>query len=114
MAQDTSPTLVCHLDDIPEKGARRVPTAAFEVALFRTSDGSVFALRNECPHKKGPLSEGIVHGHSVTCPLHNWVIDLKTGQAMGADEGCTHALKVTVGEDGKVYVALPALEGAAA
>lgn len=114
MATDPEFTLVCHTDDIPEKGARRIHTQAYEVALFRTSSGEIFALKNECPHKKGPLSEGIVHGHAVACPLHNWVIDLKTGKAQGADEGCTPALDVSVDETGNVYLAIPRVAEAAA
>lgn len=75
------------LDTIPQRGARVVKTAMGCVALFRTGADEVFALEDRCPHKGGPLSEGIVHGSSVTCPLHNWVFSLETGQAQGADEG---------------------------
>jgi nitrite reductase (NADH) small subunit len=64
-----------------------VPTPQGDIAVFRSGDGQVFALRDRCPHKGGPLSQGIVHGHAVTCPLHNWIIDLATGQAAGADRG---------------------------
>ena len=87
------------LDDIPREGARVVRTAAGCVAVFRTADDAVFAIDDACPHKGGPLSEGIVHGHSVTCPLHNWVISLETGKALGADVGETrsHRLKVEAG-----------------
>lgn len=82
--------------DIPPQGARRVQTGYGELAVFRTTDNRFFALENSCPHKKGPLSEGIVHGDRVTCPLHNWVIELSTGDVVGPDEGCatTVALKV--------------------
>ncbi|MDQ1899701.1 nitrite reductase small subunit NirD [Paracoccus sp. WLY502] len=75
------------LDDIPRQGARVVKTAQGCVAVFRTADDRVFAMEDRCPHKGGPLSEGIVHGTSVTCPLHNWVFDMNTGQAQGVDEG---------------------------
>ena len=87
------------LDDIPRQGARLVRTAQGCVAVFRTMDDRVFALDDRCPHKGGPLSEGIVHGSSVTCPLHNWVFDLNTGAAQGADEGRvrTHAVRVDQG-----------------
>ena len=87
------------LDDIPRQGARLVRTAQGCVAVFRTMDDRVFALDDRCPHKGGPLSEGIVHGTSVTCPLHNWVFDLNTGAAQGADEGRvrTHAVRVDQG-----------------
>ncbi|MEE9388218.1 MAG: nitrite reductase small subunit NirD [Paracoccaceae bacterium] len=78
---------IAELDDIPKRGARVVKTHLGCVAIFRTADDQVFAIDDSCPHKKGPLSEGIVHGASVTCPLHNWVIDLKTGLAQGNDVG---------------------------
>jgi len=76
-----------HIDDIPLNGARVVKTPVGCVGLFRTGPDEVFAASNRCPHKGGPLSEGIVHGQSVTCPLHNWVFDLNTGQAQGTDDG---------------------------
>lgn len=75
------------IEDIPVRGARVVKTKVGCVAVFRTSENEVFATSDRCPHKGGPLSEGIVHGQSVTCPLHNWVFDLNTGVAQGADEG---------------------------
>ncbi len=91
------------LDDIPLRGARVVKTAGGCVALFRTWDDRVYALDDRCPHKGGPISDGIVHGARVTCPLHNWVFDLATGEAEGADEGriATYDVKV---EDGRLLV----------
>lgn len=74
-----------HIGDIPLRGARKIKTAMGCVALFRTGTDEVYAAADTCPHKGGPLSEGIVHGQSVTCPLHNWVFDLNTGQAQGED-----------------------------
>ena len=71
--------------DVPRRGARRLPTPRGDIAIFRTGDGAVFALMDACPHKGGPLSQGIVHGQSVTCPLHGQIIDLATGFATGAD-----------------------------
>lgn len=76
-----------HIDDIPVRGARIVKTPVGCVAIFRTDEAEVFAASDTCPHKNGPLSDGIVHGKSVTCPLHNWVFSLETGEAQGADEG---------------------------
>lgn len=93
------------LTDIPVQGARRVEHKEGRIAVFRTIDDQVFALRDECPHKKGPLSEGIVHGHAVTCPLHNWVIDLATGFATGPDEGCTGRIPARL-VDGRVQLGL--------
>ena len=94
--------------DIPRRGARRVVTPLGDIAVFRTGDGAVFALRDRCPHKRGPLSQGIVHGRSVTCPLHAWTIDLATGEPLGADagKGCAPTVAVQV-SDGRVLVAAP-------
>jgi nitrite reductase (NADH) small subunit len=94
---------IAALDDIPREGARVVRTAQGCVALFRTADNQVFALDDRCPHKGGPLSEGIVHGAQVTCPLHGWVFDLATGMAQGADAGrvATHAART---EGGRVFL----------
>ena len=80
--------------DIPKLGARVVKTAHGDIAVFRNSQDEVFALRDKCPHKGGPLSQGIVHGKSVTCPLHNWKISLESGEAMGPDSGCAGAFAV--------------------
>jgi nitrite reductase (NADH) small subunit len=98
------------LENIPARGARRlcVKSAGRPVAVFRTGDDAVFALIDECPHKKGPLSEGIVAGHSVACPLHNWVIGLEDGAAMTPDEGRTPSLPVKV-IGGQVFVHIPEL-----
>ena len=82
------------LDDIPRQGSRVVNTPQGEIALFRSVDDRVFALNNRCPHKGGPLSQGIVHGTRVTCPMHNWVIDLETGSAVAPDVGCAHRHEV--------------------
>ena len=75
------------LDAVPIKGARVVKTGEGCIAVFRTASGEAFAIDDACPHKAGPLSQGIVHGASVTCPLHNWEISLETGKVLGADEG---------------------------
>lgn len=90
---------IAELEAIPKRGARLVKTSEGCVAVFRTADDEVFALDNACPHKQGPLAEGIVHGKAVTCPLHNWVISLETGAVQGADEGqvATHPVKVEAG-----------------
>ncbi len=87
------------LDAIPIRGARVVKSAAGCIAVFRTAADEAFALDDRCPHKGGPLSQGIVHGKAVTCPLHNWVISLETGDAQGADSGRveTIALKIEAG-----------------
>ena len=92
----------CRVEDIPVLGARRVERAeGGAVAVFRAADDHVFALLDRCPHKGGPLSQGIVFGHSVACPMHNWTIELDTGCARAPDEGCTTRFAVQV-DDGKV------------
>ncbi len=96
-------TEVTTLNDIPQLGSRVLTTDTMDVAIFRTASDDVFAMKDECPHKQGPLSQGIVHGGTVTCPLHNWKIDLSSGEAQGPDEGCAHTFPVKV-EDGKVFV----------
>jgi nitrite reductase (NADH) small subunit len=95
--------------DIPRRGARRVATPFGDIAVFRTGDGEVFALRDRCPHRNGPLSQGLVHGRTVTCPLHAWTIDLATGEPTGADagKGCAPPVPVRVRE-GRVLMAGPA------
>jgi nitrite reductase (NADH) small subunit len=98
---------ITQLDEIPVLGSRVVKTAGMDIAIFRTSDDRVFAVRDACPHKQGPLSQGIVHGTSVTCPLHNWKIDLASGEALGADEGCTNVYDTKV-ENNMVYLRIPA------
>ncbi|MCA0214153.1 MAG: nitrite reductase small subunit NirD [Proteobacteria bacterium] len=98
--------VICRVEDIPVLGARRVvrETGA-EVAVFRNSEDKVFALLDRCPHKGGPLSQGIVYGESVACPLHNWSIGLNDGCAKAPDEGCTPRFAVKV-EDGQVSLDL--------
>ncbi len=95
-------TPVCRIEDIPVLGARRVSRAqGMDVAVFRNDQDEVFALLDRCPHKGGPLSQGLVFGTSVACPLHNWTIGLRDGQAAAPDEGCTPAFAVRV-QDGTV------------
>lgn len=91
------------LDAIPAQGARVVKTAQGCIAVFRTADDRIFALEDRCPHKGGPLSEGIVHGSSVTCPLHNWVFDMNSGQAQGVDKGAIRTFAVRV-EAGRILI----------
>lgn len=95
---------ICGVADIPVLGSRRVARArGLDIAVFRTVDDKVFALLDRCPHKGGPLSQGIVHGESVACPLHNWNIALGNGCARAPDEGCTPQFAVQVRE-GRVYL----------
>ncbi|HEY9066339.1 MAG TPA: nitrite reductase small subunit NirD [Burkholderiaceae bacterium] len=111
MNQARSWQRICRVDDIPVLGARRVARAAgIEVAVFRNAEDQVFALLDRCPHKGGPLSQGIVFGSSVACPLHNWSIGLDDGCAKAPDEGCTPRFAVKV-ENGEVYLDAVELAG---
>ncbi|WP_288195138.1 nitrite reductase small subunit NirD [uncultured Phyllobacterium sp.] len=87
------------INDIPRRGARCVNTPNGRIAVFRTMEDQIFAIDDHCPHKGGPLSQGIVHGASVTCPLHNWVISLETGKALGADEGSVKTIAIRLDGD---------------
>lgn len=96
---------VVELHKIPVLGSRLIKTPTLNIAVFRSSDDRVFAVLDACPHKGGPLSQGIMHGTTVTCPLHNWKIDLAKGDALAPDSGCVNVFPVKV-EDGKVYLQL--------
>lgn len=91
------------VDAVPILGSRIVRTAVGCIAVFRTGPSEAYAIDDACPHKSGPLSEGIVHGKSVTCPLHNWVIDLETGCALGADEGRVRTYPLRI-ENGRLLI----------
>jgi nitrite reductase (NADH) small subunit len=94
---------ITRLDQIPILGSRVIEMDTVKIAIFRGKDDTVYAIKDACPHKQGPLSQGIMHGDSVTCPLHNWKISLTTGEALGADEGCTHIYDTKV-ENGAVFL----------
>ena len=98
---------VCRVDDIPLHGARvwrRPVDVDGDIAIFRTADDRVFAVRDRCPHRGGPLSQGIVFGERVACPLHNWTIELANGCAVAPDRGCATTYPVRI-DDGVVHVA---------
>lgn len=90
---------LCDLQDIPRLGSRVVKSATGDIALFRTADDRVFALNDRCPHKGGQLSQGIVAGERVTCPMHGWLIELDSGHAVAPDQGCVkrHEARVDAG-----------------
>ncbi|MGE5539354.1 MAG: nitrite reductase small subunit NirD [Gemmatimonas sp.] len=93
------------IDDVPRLGSRVVATTRGPVAIFRTADDGIFALEDRCPHKNGPLSQGIVHGRHVTCPLHNVVIGLDTGEAVAPDRGCARRIAVRL-QDSRILLQL--------
>ncbi|MDE2363499.1 MAG: nitrite reductase small subunit NirD [Hyphomicrobiales bacterium] len=98
------------IGDIPRLGARAVRAAETKIAVFRTDDDRLFALEDKCPHRSGPLSQGIVHGCRVTCPLHNLVIDLQSGEAVAPDEGRVGRFDVRLVGD-RIQLDLPGARG---
>ena len=100
---------ILDVNDIPKLGARVVRHGSLDIAVFRTDGDEVFALEDRCPHKGGPLSQGIVHGKKVTCPLHGWNIELDSGCAAAPDEGCAREYPIKV-EGGRVWLDFAAVE----
>lgn len=99
--------------DVPFRGSRIVSTGRGDIAVFKAFDGNIFALWDKCPHKGGPLSQGIVNGHSVTCPLHNWIVALDTGEVKGPDKGCAHKVELMI-EGERIYMSAATLKRVAA
>jgi nitrite reductase (NADH) small subunit len=98
------------LSDIPQLGARVVTSDNGNIAVFRTAQDKIFAIKDECPHKQGPLSQGIVHGDRVACPLHDWKIQLDTGIAVAPDEGCAATFPVKM-EGDRILLSITPNEG---
>ncbi|EKQ6416532.1 TPA: nitrite reductase small subunit NirD [Pseudomonas aeruginosa] len=96
---------ICALDEINPLGSRVVAGPKGDIAIFRAADDQVFALDDRCPHKGGPLSQGLIYGKRVACPLHNWQIELESGEAVAPDQGCAHRQPVRV-ENGRVLLGL--------
>jgi len=97
--------MVCLLEEIPRLGSRVVHSGKGEIAVFRNGSDEVFALMDKCPHKGGPLSQGIVFDRKVTCPLHGWTVQLDSGEAVAPDCGCTRRYRVRV-DKGEVHINL--------
>ncbi len=95
------------IEDIPTLGSRVIESAEGDIALFRNSEDEVFALRNSCPHKGGPLADGLVAGRQVTCPLHSWTLELETGEVIAPDKGCARSYPVKI-DNQVIYLNLAA------
>lgn len=104
---------LCELEEIPLQGSRRINLSTMKIAVFRTQDNDVYAIEDKCPHLGGPLSEGIVHDGCVTCPLHNLVIDLKSGRALEEDGGDVVCFPIQI-QGARVLIDLSAVETQAA
>ena len=104
---------LCAPGDIPKLGARVVRHGGLDIAVFKNAADEVFALEDRCPHKGGPLSQGIVHGRKVTCPLHGWNIELDSGCAVAPDEGCAREFPIKI-EAGRVWLDVASVDQKAA
>ena len=96
---------ITEIENVPLMGSRKVVVGVEEIVIFKTRDNAIFAVHNECPHKQGKLSEGLVHDHMITCPLHNWNIDLETGIADDEGDSCTKKYETKI-EEGVIYLSL--------
>lgn len=87
---------VCQIEEIPRYGGRTIRAGEVEIAVFRLGDDRIRAVDNRCPHKQGPLAEGIVSGDIIICPLHARKISLESGEVLSPDSGCvkTYAVKI--------------------
>lgn len=95
---------------IPVREGRAVRVGSREIAIFNLGERFV-AIDNECPHKGGPLCDGIVAGTTVVCPLHGWKIDLETGAlAQPGLPVCVETFRTRVDENGIIFVERPARE----
>lgn len=94
---------VCQVEEIPRRGGRTIRTGQIEIAVFRLSDGRIRAVRNRCPHKQGPLADGIVSGDTIICPLHARKISLESGEVLPPDSGCVKTYPAKV-EGGRVLL----------
>lgn len=102
---------ICRLEEIPRLGARQVRRGdGTDIAVFRTAEDRVFALLDRCPHQGGPLSQGLVLGDTVACPLHNWTIELESGCATAPDVGCARRFPTRL-DAGVVYLDLRPADG---
>jgi nitrite reductase (NADH) small subunit len=96
------------LATIPPGEGRTVDALGQKIAVFHTRGGSVYAVQAECPHRKGPLADGLVGGTTLICPLHAWKFDLKTGDALFGDCGIkTYAVRVN--DAGRILLTLEQL-----
>lgn len=96
---------ISSVEQLPEKLGKCVKVRDMELALFRSSSGQIYALENRCPHKGGDLSQGIVSGEFVFCPLHDWKICMKDGKVQEPDHGCVKTYKVEMNDD-KLFILL--------
>lgn len=96
---------VTSLAEVPKGEGRAFYVAGERVAIFHTRTGQVFATQAECPHKRGPLADGLLGGATLLCPLHSWKFDLTTGEAQGS-ECRLKTYPVQVDESGRILLSI--------
>ncbi|HEY3456045.1 MAG TPA: Rieske 2Fe-2S domain-containing protein [Bryobacteraceae bacterium] len=105
MTDTTTEIMVGPVDEIPLGEGRTFVVGDERVAVFRTRSGQLFAVQAECPHKRGPLADGLLGGTMLICPLHSWKFDLRSGDALMGDCGLrTYAVRVD--ESGQIVVSV--------
>ena len=95
--------IIGRLDGIPPGEGRTFSACGERIAVFRTRTNRVFAVQADCPHRGGPLADGLVGGTTVICPLHSWKFDLCTGAAQTGDCGLK-TFPVRVDHDGQIVI----------
>jgi nitrite reductase (NADH) small subunit len=96
---------VCKVADIKPKTSQKITAGELTLALFHLTDGRFMTIEDRCPHQDGPLSDGIITGSIVTCPLHNWRINLISGETLPPDCECIKTYKTKIERD-EVWVEL--------
>jgi len=93
------------IGQIPPGEGRNFEVAGRRIAVFHTRTGEVFATQAECPHRVGPLADGLLGGTTLVCPLHAWKFDLRTGEALYGNCGLT-TYSARLSETGEIFLTL--------
>lgn len=93
------------IDELPRPGARQLRTPQGNIALFRTGSDAIHAVADACPHRGGPLSQGMVYGERVHCAMHGLNLDLASGIAVAPDCGCAPVYPVRL-EGRRIFVGM--------
>ena len=91
------------VDDMTDRLGKTVRAGELEIAVYKLSNGRIRAIENRCPHKGGVLTEGIVSGDFVFCPMHDWKICLHDGKVQEPDSGCVKSFE-TIIEGDEIYL----------
>ena len=96
---------LCALSTIPPGEGRNFDALGARIAVFRARSGGVFAVQASCPHRGGPLADGLLGGTTLICPLHAWKFDVSTGDVLFG--GCgLKVYPVRVDDSGQIVLSL--------